>query len=169
VKQRIRIYDPDRNPPYWNRLLADSQVAAMHYDLKTGTWRKEDGDYSNSPEEETVLVFDSLDEARAYCREHVEKNPSLFCRLYDRRGTAEGELEAVYARAVAEKTLGPAAARKKLGMGALLLVVSGACVFVDWRLGGPVIIGVLVGSKFLTSGIMRVVEGLSGLMDSRAK
>jgi hypothetical protein len=169
MKQCIRIYDPDRNPRHWNTLLADSQAAVMHYDVKTGTWRKEDGDYSSSPAEETVLVFDSLDEARVYCREHVETHPSLLCRIYDRRGSAEGEVDAIYSRSVAEKILGPAVARKKIASGALLLLASGACVLADWRLGGPVIIGVLVGSKFLTSGIMKVVEGFSGLLDSRAK
>jgi hypothetical protein len=167
--ESIRIYDPERKPQHWNLGMKDSQFAVFHYDYQTGTWRTAQGTYSKSPEEETVLLFDSLAEAEAYCREQVEKVPSVFCRIYDRRGTAEGEVKAIYSRKIAAKILGPKAARKKLTHGALLLLASGLCVLVDWRLGGPVILGVVVGSKFLTSGIMRVVEGFSGLMDNRAK
>ncbi|MCU1263419.1 MAG: hypothetical protein JWO80_6304 [Bryobacterales bacterium] len=150
-------------------LIAPSQFAVFHFDYRTGTWRTAEGNYSNSPEEETVLLFDNFAEAEAYCRDQVARVPSIFCRIYDRRGTAEGEVAEIYPPKIAAKVQGPKAARKKLTNGVLLLLASGLCVLVDWRLGGPVILGVVVGSKFLTSGIMRVVEGFSGLMEHRSK
>jgi hypothetical protein len=166
--KEIRIYDSARDPRHFSALVEKSQYVVSHYDYKTGTWRTSRGKYASCPEEETILIFDALAEAENYCREHVEKVPSLFCKIYDWRGAGEGQIEAIYPRKIAEKIQGPRAARVQLLKGLLLLLIAALCVFVDWRLGGPVILGVVVGSKFLTSGIALTVQGVVGMIESRA-
>ena len=64
--------------------------------------------------------------------------------------------------------MGPKAARKLAVEGVLMLVASVLCVFIDWRMGGPVIFGVLIGSKFLTTGCALLVQGIAAMSEQRA-
>jgi hypothetical protein len=161
VSQEVRLYDPTRRPPHWTALIREGQFAVCHFDYKSGTWRTARGTYSASPEEETIFLFDSLEEARWYCREFVATHTALFCRIYDRRGTAEGLLETVYAPGIAEKLVSEAAGRRHIWRGILQLSVSVLCVYVDWRITGEVILGAVVGSKFLFSGLNSIVQGIA--------
>jgi hypothetical protein len=165
--QEVRLYDPARKPPHWTALFRAGQFAVCHFDYKTGTWRTPRGTYSASPEEETVLIFETLDEAKHYCAEYVIQQPAIFCRIYDSRGTSEGLVETVYPPAIAAKLQSPTSGRRHLGRGALQLTVSALCVYVDWRVNGEVILGAVVGSKFLYSGLNSIVQGVDAIVTSR--
>ena len=165
--QEVRLYDPARKPPYWTALIRKGQFAVCHFDYKTGTWRTAQGSYSAFPEQETVLIFETLDEAQHYCREYVLRHPKLFCRVYDSRGTAEGLVETIYPPAIAAAIRGPASGRRHLGRGFLQLTTSALCVYVDWRITGIVILGAVVGSKFLFSGLNSIVQGVDAIVKSR--
>lgn len=97
----------------------------------------------------------------------MEQLPSSFCRIYDHRGSAEGRVAEIYSREITERDHSPRAARRKLWNGIAQLTFGILCVLVDWWWGGPVILGVVIGSKFLTSGVVRIVQGAAGLMESR--
>lgn len=165
--KEIRLYDEARKPAHWSGWIAQGQFAVSHFDYKTGTWRTATGEYSNFPEEETILLFDSFADAELYCREEVERKPALFCRIYDQRGTAEGTVAEIYARQVEAREDGPQACWRKIRNGGLHLLLGVFCVAFDWWLGGPVILGVVVGSKFLISGTVRVIQGVAGLLEAR--
>jgi hypothetical protein len=165
--QEVRLYDPGRKPPHWTALIREGQFAVCHFDYKTGTWRTARGTYSALPEEETILIFESLDEAQSYGRNFVLIQPTLFCRLYDSRGTAEGLVETIYPPSIADKIQGPASGRRHIGRGLLQLTVSALCVYVDWRITGIVILGAVVGSKFLYSGLNSIVQGVDAIVKSR--
>ncbi len=93
--------------------------------------------------------------------------PALFCRIYDHRGTAEGVVAEIHARRIAEREYGPEASRRKIRNGGVHLLLGVFCVAFDWWLGRPVILGVVVGSKFLISGTVRVIQGVAGLLEAR--
>ena len=165
--QSFRLNDPNRNPPHWSARIQPGQYAVSHFDYKTGTWRTAAGNYSESPEEEIIFVFDSLTQARQYCQDYVVHHSTMFCRIYDHRGSAEGLVAKVYFPKVAAREQGLPAARNKMKHGALHLLAGLGCLALDWRLGGPVILGVVVGSKFFTVGLVRLVQGVAGLLESR--
>jgi hypothetical protein len=165
--QEVRLYDPARKPSHWTALIHAGDFAVCHFDYKTGTWRTARGTYSASPEEETVLLFETLDEAQQYCTGYVFQHPEIFCRIYDSRGTSEGLVEAIYPPAIAKKIHSPASGRRHLGRGALQLTISALCVYVDWRVTGEVILGAVVGSKFLYSGLNSIVQGVDAVVTSR--
>jgi hypothetical protein len=163
----ILIHDPARRPSYFAGLMGENEAAVFHYDLATGTMRTASGRYASSPEENTALIFDSAAEAESYCRVAVEANPALFCKIFD-RGVSEGRAKAIYPAAYVEKEFSRRASKRKVATGVGLILISALCVLVDWKLGGPVILGVVVGSKFLWQGLNRVVEGMAGLRERRA-
>lgn len=163
----VRLHDPARKPEHWSGLIREGQFAVSHFDYQTGTWRIANGDYSRTPEEEVILLFDSFAEAESYCRAHVELVPTLFCRVYDHRGSVEGLVTEVFHRKIAEREHGPNASRRKIRNGLFQLSAGMLCVLVDWWWGGPVILGVVIGSKFLTSGVVRLVQGLAGQLEAR--
>jgi len=113
----IRLYDSARFPPHWSGIVGSTQFAVSHYDYKTGTWRTAAGNYSNSPEEETVLLFDAFAEAERYCREHVEEVPSIFRRVYDHQGAPEDLIGEICPQKITQREFGPRVTRRWLTNG----------------------------------------------------
>lgn len=76
----VRVYDARRNPPDWNALLSDSQVAVFvedgHKELPLGG------------AEPTCEIFDDLPAAEAHCKELIQQNPKLRCLIFDHNGRA---------------------------------------------------------------------------------
>lgn len=76
----VRVYDPNRNPPEWNALLSDSQVAVFvedgHKELPAGG------------ADPTCEIFDDLAAAEAHCKELIQQNPRLRCLIFDHTGRA---------------------------------------------------------------------------------
>jgi hypothetical protein len=81
--QEVAVYDARRVPPNWSELLLPSQVAVFQEDALTGIVIDADGLASSVPK---CLVFDSLDEARSYCRARNAEMPRLQLAIYDSRG-----------------------------------------------------------------------------------
>jgi hypothetical protein len=165
--EEIRFYDSTRRPAYWTALVRKDQFTVCHFDYKTGTWRTAQGTYAVSPDQETIFIFETLDEARTYCREFVAIHPSLFCRIYDYRGNMDGLLETVYPARIAEKLLAAGSGHGHLWRGMLQLAASALCVYADWRITGVVILGAVVGAKFLFSGLNSIVQGIAAVAETR--
>jgi len=76
----VRVYDPSRNPPEWNALLSDSQVAVF----------VEDGqkELPIGGAEPTCEIFDDLAAAEAHCKELIQRNARLRCLIFNHKGRA---------------------------------------------------------------------------------
>ena len=134
--------------------MSDSQYAVFHFDVKTMSMA---GD--------ATLIFDSLREAESHCRAKVASNKTLGCRILNH----EGQIVQTFTDAeIYGQHHGRPAAKRNVLIGAACLVAGASAVGVDAWLEWRLILGVLIGVRFLWVGTVRMAEGISGLMDERA-
>jgi hypothetical protein len=167
--REIPILDPVRKPGWWTNYINPTDYAVSHYDLATGSWRTKDGAYSQSPEEETILVFDSLPGAEAYCENYVLEYPGRYCKVFDSTGRESEPVRIIRHPDETAQMSGLPAARKRIGWGILWLSVATTCVLADLKITGTVILGAVVGSKFLGSGIIQLTSGIVGIIEHRRR
>jgi hypothetical protein len=134
--------------------MSDSQYAVLHFDVKTMTMA---GD--------AMLIFDTLPEAESHCRAQVASNAGRGCRILDH----EGKIVQTFADdEVYGQHHGRPAAKRNVMIGAACLAAGMGGVALDAWLEWRLILGVLIGVRFLWMGTVRMAEGISGLMDERA-
>jgi hypothetical protein len=90
--RQLKLYEPARKPAEWTGLLHAGQFAVFHSDVATDIERSGDGRYLQPGEDSTCVVFDSLDEAEAYCETKVDEIPHLRCDIYDHTGKSKPPL-----------------------------------------------------------------------------
>jgi hypothetical protein len=73
--QELRIYDPDRRPASWAEIIRSGQFVAFA-----------------TPSDGTCALFDSLDEARAFCEAAVLAGPATRFDVFDAAGRANPPL-----------------------------------------------------------------------------
>lgn len=162
--REVNVYDEARHP-IWHSGLGPGEHAVFHVDRATGHHRTAEGMKLRDHWNRTVLVFESLDAATDYSEGAVDRVPSISCRIFA-AGDAVTPVRVVTAdarRAVAD----PAYARRRLAWGSTLITLGLVGVWIDWLYDWFYLIGVLVGVKFLTVGLVRFVEGFVELRKVR--
>jgi hypothetical protein len=167
--REIPIFDPARKPGWWTNYVKVSEYAVSHYDLATGSWRTKLGEYARSPEDETILLFDSLADAESYGENYVLEHPDRYCKVFDSTGKEGEPVRTVHHPSETAKMIGLPAAKKRIGWGILWLSVATTCVLADLKITGTVILGAVVGSKFLGSGIIQLTSGIVGVIEHRRR
>src|SRR5215469_12884635 len=89
VSRSVRVYDPHRKPPEWNRLLQGPEVAVFTEDAAS---QQPIGADSEGP---TCEIFDDIQSAELYSRALVAANSKLRCMIFDGNGRA-GDPIALY-------------------------------------------------------------------------
>jgi len=128
----VRVFDPHRRSANWTEIVRPDQIVVFTKNVDTGAACDADGQPFPSPDEATLLLFDSLDEARGFCEGRVATNPAIQFDLYDAEGKANAPLLTIVS-ATRASTLEthPAALRRRtltaLGLmtGAAVSVVGG--------------------------------------------
>jgi len=117
--------------------MSESQFAVFHFDVKTMTMS-----------ESKPLVFDTFSVAQAHCREQIVSDPTQGCRIYNH----DGKIVQTFSD---ERTYtqhhGKPAAKRSLIIGVICLLVGASSVALDAWLGWRLILGVLLGVRFLWS------------------
>lgn len=85
----VKVYDPARNPPEWNRLLTAAEVAVFTEDAHAEVPVHDD---ANEP---VCEIFENLESAANHCRGVVAEKPQLRCLVFDGRGRGSDPI-AVY-------------------------------------------------------------------------
>src|SRR5947207_12238422 len=80
LMQEIKIYDATRMPANWTEVLSETQFVVFASDAASGAPRNPRNAVSG--EQSTCLIFDSLDEAVAYCGSQQDV-PRLRLDIYD--------------------------------------------------------------------------------------
>lgn len=163
--REIRVYDDDRQP-VWRQSLAPGEVAAFTVDARTGRHVTGRGLRPASHWLRTCLVFPSLDEAVAHAEGHVREFPNVAVRIYD-ADAPESTPTQVVANDEALAGVSPARAKRLAAWGGLLIAIGIGLFVLDWINGWLLILGAVIGSKFLTVGVMRLGEGLNHLWERR--
>lgn len=160
----VQVYD-DQRQPIWRDSLGPSDVAAFYVDGRRGRYVTDRGLRFPSYWKRTCTIFPSLADAVAHAERHVIANPGVAVRLYD--SVSSDEPTQVVANDAELAGMTPARARWLSAWGTLLIVIGVAMFVLDWLNNWLLILGAVVGSKFLTVGFVRLGEGLNSLWERR--
>ena len=83
--QTVRLYDPAREPHGWRDIIHPTQFAAFASLGTSGATCDADGAPTSS-DDAVCVIFDTLAEAEAFCRERVERMPDLRFEIRDATG-----------------------------------------------------------------------------------
>jgi len=160
--QELRLYDPTRHPHNWTDVVHPGQYAVFHSDVHTNMEKNADGGAVTSSEESTCLVFDSLDEAEAYCEKKVNQISVLRCEIYDHTGKSKPP-KFTYVNKAYLKSPG-----KHAFWGWILVAASVPCFWIEWHWHGTLIVPVIVGINLAIAGLRMVYWGLGGTEKRRS-
>lgn len=88
----LRLYDRTRTPTSWTEIIRPGQFVAFAKTLDTGAPCDAEGQPFPTIEDATCLVFDGLYEAETYCREQVNRAPTVRFEIFDSTGRANPPL-----------------------------------------------------------------------------
>ena len=120
----VRVYDPHRDPPEWNRLLRGSEVAVFTEDANAEL------PATNSLREPTCEIFDDLSAAEVHCKALVASNLKLRCLVFDARGRG-GEPIGVYVNP--KLRTNEISGRFRRWISAALITIAVLLIWFDWR------------------------------------
>lgn len=148
--QTVRVYDPARRPASWKALIGPTQFVAFPSDAATGAICDADG-ARLAADEAVCLIFDSLDEARAWSRERVAAQPRLRLDVFDAAGRVRPPLDTVVHPSRAASLEGNRRGRRWMVASAIVLILLAPVLFwYDWALHeGVLIMPTLLGINCL--------------------
>jgi hypothetical protein len=80
-----RLYDPKRRPPDLADALKPGQFTVFLSDVRSGAGADEDGRARPAGRAATCLVFESLDEAKSFCRQCADRVVNMRCDVHNHR------------------------------------------------------------------------------------
>jgi hypothetical protein len=149
--QIVRVYDADRRPPNWTEIIRPAQFVAFATDLDNEAPCDPSGTPFVSADAVTCMIFDSLPEARRFCRESADHAPAVRFDIFDSSGRSSPPLlTIVHPSRVATLDGNPRAARRNM-IGALALVSCAPILFwIDWaKYDGVLILPTILGINMI--------------------
>ena len=142
---------------HWSSAIQPGQYAAFLRDRDTSVPLTAD----------SVTIFDSLPEARAWGEEICARNARARCDIYDSDGLANDAVESIYNAAVRDNYVGPKPARRRLYWGLAVMCVGSALIAWDVHRDLLFIWGYIVGVKMVLVGGSLATQGVLMLRDLR--
>ena len=132
--REFKVYDKTRQPADWTSLVGPTQCAAFLKDVKTANPLATDGSEIAHLRDCRFLLFDHLEEARAFCEVQVQRYPFMRCDIFDADGKAKPPLLVIMHPTAARKDELSATWVKRRKIAAIVsLVAAGVLFFADWR------------------------------------
>jgi hypothetical protein len=149
---------------HWTSTIRPDQYAAFLRDRDTSVPLSADGQV---PVHNSVTIFDSLTEARAWGEEICARHPRARCDIYDSEGLANDAVESIYNAEVREDYVGPKPARTRLYAG--LAVVCVGIFLIAWDFHRDLLFmwGYILGIKMVVVGGAVAIQGALMLRDLR--
>jgi hypothetical protein len=139
--------------------MAGEQIALFHFDGKTRVLCHSDGRLGGA-----AVKFPNLDAAVAYANEYVQANAARGCRLHDATGACVREIAGAK---VPTERYTRAAAKRDLLIGLMGFAIIPVGYLVDHWIGWGIFLGMALGTKFVLLGIVKLSDGIAGLMEPR--
>jgi hypothetical protein len=162
MMQLLKLYDPSRRPAEWTGLVHRGQYAVFHSDVSTDVEKTPDGHYLQAGEESFCLVFDSLEEAEAYCESKVDQLSDLRCDIYDHTGKSRPPL-LTYVNKIHLN-----ASARRANWGWALVAASLPFFWMEWHWHGTLVVPLIVGLNLVFAGLRLVYWGAGGREKRRA-
>ncbi len=132
--REFKVYDKTRQPADWTSLVGPTQCAAFLKDVKTANPLATDGSEITHLGDCRFLLFDHLEEARAFCEAQVQRYPFMCCEIFDAEGKAKPPLLAIMHPSAARKNeLSPTWVKRRKVIAIASLVAAGVLFVADWR------------------------------------
>ncbi|MBK6428264.1 MAG: hypothetical protein IPF82_19375 [Blastocatellia bacterium] len=163
--REVHVYD-DARQPVWRQTLLPGEVAAFTVDARTGRHVTERGLRPAVHWLRTCSVFPSLEDAVAHAEKHVREYPDVAIRIYDADAPESSPIHVV-ANDEALAGVPPARAKRLAAWGTFLIAIGIGLFVLEWFSSWLLVLGAIIGSKFLTVGVMRLGEGLNHLWERR--
>ena len=125
--------------------------------------RAPDGHYLKPGEDSACTIFDSLEEAEAYCAAKVESVPNLRCDIYDHSGKSRPPL-----LTYVNKTYLKSPARRGY-WGWALIAGSAPLFWVEWHWHGTLVIPMVIGVNMVLAGLRLLYWGKGGTEKRKAQ
>ena len=145
---------------YWAGEMKAGEVALFHFEGKSRVMCSADGDTSKT----AATKFASREDAESYADRYVETNPTRGCRLYDATGNRIGD---IVGEKVPKHRYTRSQAKRDLIIGLAGFIVLPLGFMLDKWIGWIIFLGMALGTKFVLLGIIKLSEGIAGLMDSK--
>jgi hypothetical protein len=169
--QVLRAFDPHRRPTSWTEIVRPDQLAVFAKSAGTDAACDADGQRFASTDEATLVLFDSLDEARDFCEGRVAANPAIRFDVYDSEGKANPPLLTIVSETHASTLeTHPAALKRRrltaLGLisGAAICIVGGIVTDEDGTFVLPFVVGICL---FVAGGRLLLMN--LGIRDAERK
>ena len=81
--REFKVYDETRRPADWTSLVGPTQCAVFLKDVKTANPLATDGSEIDHLRDCRFLLFDRLEDARAFCEAQVQRYPFMCCEIFD--------------------------------------------------------------------------------------
>ena len=158
--QRVLIYDPHRVPKHWMELLRPGQFAVFLQDVRSAVLLDSEGrPLADSGSAGSCYLFDSLEEAKQFCQELVERHDHVRGDIYDERGMAVEPLY-TFAKKRHEHRIGSkTTARWLMLAGALAILLSLPLFWYDWLAEGARIWPAVIGINLVFAGVRLLIWG----------
>jgi hypothetical protein len=132
--REFKVYDNTRQPADWTSLVGHSQCAAFLKDVTTANPLATDGSEIAHLDDCRFLLFDHLEEARAFCEAQVQQYPFMCCEIFDAAGKAKPPLLIVmHPTAARRDELSPTWVKRRKVAAIASLVAAGVLFVADWR------------------------------------
>lgn len=147
---------------HWSSAILPGQYAVFLRDRDTSVPLTADGQFAA---QNSVAIFDSLSEARAWGEEICARHARARCDIYDSEGLANDAVESIYNAAVKGNYVGPKPARRRLFAGLAAVCVGSVLIAWDVHRDLLFIWGYIVGIKLVLIGGTLAVQGALMLRD----
>ena len=149
---------------HWSSAIQPGQYAAFLRDRDTSVPLTADGQFADH---NSVTIFNSLSEARAWGEEICARLSRVRCDIYDSEGLANEAVETIYNAAVRGNYVGPKPARRRLYGGLAAICVG--IVLIAWDVHRDLLFmwGYILGVKMVLIGGAVAIQGALMLRDLR--
>ena len=132
--REFRVYDKTRQPADWTSLVGPTQCAVFLKDVKMANPLATDGSEIAHLGDCRFLLFDHLEQARAFCDAQVQRYPFMCCEIFDASGKAKPPLLVIMHSTAARKDeLSPTWVKRRKVIAIASLIAAGVLFVADWR------------------------------------
>ena len=132
----LRLYDRSRTPNSWTAIIRSEQFVVFAKTFDTGAPCDAQGGAFATVEDASCLVFDSLDNAEAFCRAQVNGATNVRFEIFDATGRAQPPVLVIVHPSRQQQLEGnPQGMRLRTQASVALFIVAATSFWYDFRHG----------------------------------
>jgi hypothetical protein len=152
--QIVRLYDPSREPQGWMQVIRPTQFAAFATLHDSGAVCDADG-IPTSSDDASCVIFETLPDAEAFCRERVAQIPGLRFDILDAAGPRRAPLfTIVHPSRLSGLDDSPAKMQRNRRWAIALFVAGPPLIWFDWKFyDGVMVMPTILGINAVLIGV----------------